>query len=270
MNQRTANRERGYALLMVLIALGLVAILLGVLESGAREDARTAIGLRDQAEAQAAADGAIWTALWQVIPAHTSAWTADTSPHDLMIGGASVRVAAEDLADRVDLNRDSAAAVAVVLRGGGIDPGIAQAVSAKLIDWRSGNPNKEPLGAKLPDYRAAGLPYGPPNTDYENLGEAELVLGMTPAIAKILASGVTIYAFGQPQLTAVRNALELEALETALHSQPVPPTNPPVVFFYSLTARARTGDAVAFRHAVVRLDIDASNQGKFWRVMDWD
>jgi len=268
--RRQGGRDDGYALLMVLIALGLTAILLGEIESGAREQVVSAAGLRDQAAAQAAADGAVWTALWQVLPGRNDSWAADASPHDLVIGGAKVAVSAEDLADRVDLNRDSAAAVAVVLRGGGVDSATALALADKLVDWRTQDPAKSAEGAKLPEYRAAGLPYGPPNADYENLAETEMVLGITPAIARIVAVRTTIYSAGQPRPGAARDAVEQNALETALRSQPPPPPNPPVLFFYAITARAEVGSAVAIRHAVLRVDMDASNRGRFWRLLDWD
>jgi general secretion pathway protein K len=262
--------EQGYALLMVLIAVGLIAILLGEIESGAHTEAKIATGLRDQAQAQAAADGAIWQAAWQVLPGRDASWPADASGHEITVGDAAVEVSAEDLGGRVDLNRDSAEAVAVALQSLGLDGGRALMLGRRLTDWRGQNTEKQPLGAKGPEYRAAGLPYGPPNADYENIAEIELVLGMTPDIARALAPHVTIYSFGQPRLAAARNALELEALKTALRSQPAPASNPPAVFFYSLTARAQVGSATAMRTAVLRVDMNASNEGKFWRVLDWN
>ena len=94
--------EQGYALLMVLIAVALVSILLGVMESGAHEEAKIAIGLRDQAEAQAAADGGVWQAAWQSLPGHDTTWPADTRTRDITVGDAKVVVSVEDLADRVE------------------------------------------------------------------------------------------------------------------------------------------------------------------------
>jgi len=246
----TPDRERGYALLMVLVAVGLVAILLAQMEAGARGAAKIAGGLHDRAEAQAVADGAVWQALWQVIPGRDGSWPADTRIHPLTIGGQKVGVSIEDLADRVNINRDSAAAVAVLLAADGVSGADAAAIGAKIVDWRSLNPAKENLGAKLPEYRAAGLPYGPPNEDYQNLAELELVLGMTPKIARSLAHRVT--------------------LKTALETQPSPPLNAPSVFFYEITSRAKSGAATAFRDAVFRVDMNAANQGKFWRLLDWN
>jgi len=266
----TPDRERGYALLMVLVAVGLVAILLAQMEAGARGAAKIAGGLHDRAEAQAVADGAVWQALWQVIPGRDGSWPADTRIHPLTIGGQKVEVSIEDLADRVNINRDSAAAVAVLLAADGVSGADAAAIGAKIVDWRSLNPAKENLGAKLPEYRAAGLPYGPPNEDYQNLAELELVLGMTPKIARSLAHRVTIYSYGQPRLAAARDRVELDALKTALETQPSPPLNAPSVFFYEITSRAKSGAATAFRDAVFRVDMNAANQGKFWRLLDWN
>ncbi len=265
-----SRREQGYALLMVLIAVGLVAILLGQIENDAGTAARTAGDLRDQAQAQQTADGAIWHMLYAVLPGQSSSWAADGGVHQVSAGGVNVAVSAEDLADRLDLNRDSPAAIAVLLQAQGLDSGSALALGQKLVDWRSGLTDKEPMGAKLPDYQAAGLPYGPPNANFENLAEMELVLGMTPAIAVKLAPLVTVYSFGQPQIAAARTPLALEALRTALRGQPTPPANPASVFFFELTARARAGDATAIRHAVVRIDMNQANEGKFWRLVDWE
>ena len=255
---------------MVLIAVALVSILLGVMESGAHEEAKIAIGLRDQAEAQAAADGGVWQAVWQSLPGRDTTWPADTKSRDITVGDAKVVVSIEDLADRVDLNRDSGAAVAVVLQSLGIDGGVATGLGQKLTDWRSENTEKQAMGAKLPEYKGAGLPYGPPNEDYENLAEMELVLGMTPQIAKALAPHVTIYAFGLPELSAARSQVELNALKTALLGQPAPSPETPTVYFYSITAQAHVGGAVASRNAVLRIDMNASNGGRFWRLLDWN
>ena len=267
---KSRPHENGYALLMVLIAVGLVAIMLGLLESRAREEAETAIGLRDQAQAQAAVDGAIWQAVWQALPGHAPGWPADKSTHEITEGDAKVLVSVEDLAGRLDLNRDSAAAVAVILRSFGVDAGTALGLGQKLTDWRNDDTVKQTFGAKLPQYQAAGLPYGPPGTDYENPAEIEFVLGMTPEIAKALAPRVTIYSSGLPQLSAARDATEYAALSTALQSEPAPSREPSAVFFYSFVAHTHVGSATATRNAVLRLDMDASNQGKFWRVLEWD
>ena len=267
---KKGTREGGYALLMVLISLALVSVLLGQMESGAHGAAKLAGGLRDRAQAQAAADGAVWQGLWQSLPGRDESWPADTSTRVVSVGGAKVAIAVEDLGDRVNLNRDSAAAVAVVVRSLGITGTDAEALGEKITDWRALNPAKQNLGAKLPEYAAAGLPYGPPNEDYQNLAELELVLGMTPSLARALAQKVTIYSFGPPRLADARDPVEREALKIALESQPSPPLNAQSVFFYSFTAKTQIGSATAYRRAIFRIDMNAANQGKFWRLLEWE
>jgi general secretion pathway protein K len=262
------QREQGYALLITLVTVGLVAIVLGQMEMTARRGAQIAIGLRDQAAAKMAADGAIWNALFHSLPGQ-AAWGTDVTPHTMKLGDASIEVEVENLADRVDLNRDSAASAAVMLRADGVDGGAALALGQKLTDWRGQNPAKQPMGAKLPEYRAAHLPYAPPNENYENLAETELVMGISPDLARKLENHVTIYGFGQPQIAMAHDRLQLEALKTALQGQPAPPDEPPSIFFFAVTAHAHQGHAEVVRKAVFRVNMDASNQGQFWRVMEW-
>jgi len=267
---RSKTGEQGYALLTVLIAVALVSVLLGVMESGAREEAKIAMGLRDQAQAQATADGAVWQAAWQALPGHEKILKAGNRNQEIVVGTAQVFITAENLADRVDLNRDPAEAIAAALRSLHLGGEATLALAERLVDWRSQNVIKEPMGAKLAEYRAASLPYGPPNANYENLAEISLIPGMTPQITKFVANLVTIYSFGPPRPYEARNTDERAGLKIGQIDEPYPPSDPPSVYFYSFTARSRRGNATAFRSAVFRLDMNANNQGNFWRLLSWD
>ena len=77
-------------------------------------------------------------------------------------------------------------------------------------------------------------------------------------------------AVDESRIRALAPEVDLPALSTALQSEPAPSREPSAVFFYSFVAHTHVGSATATRNAVLRLDMDASNQGKFWRVLEWD
>ena len=84
--------------------------------------------------------------------------------------------------------------------------------SARRRPWQNGWPPRsstgEPAGAnardggaKAPQYRAAGLPYGPPGTPFQSVDELADVLGMTPALFARLAPHLTVFTDGDPDLS---------------------------------------------------------------------
>jgi general secretion pathway protein K len=111
----------------------------------------------------------------------------------------------QDVAGLVDLNAANASQLAALLRGAGYAPDTAEALSARIVDWRSAPVGNAPDGASDADYTSAGLP-PPPHRPFLSEREVGQVLGVGPALAACLEPELTVFS-GSPAVdTAVAPA----------------------------------------------------------------
>lgn len=178
-------------------------------------NSRTAIGLsanlRAAAQARAADDGAINEAIFHDLTAGNAHWPADSSAHVLTIGKLGVTVRIETLAGRVNPNIASGALLTGLLRAVG-EPGNAAAELARnILDWRSPAPSLQAAAELLDAYRATGMSYGPPGTQFSDLDQLADVMGFTPALLAQLKPHMSLYQPGDPDPSvadpAVRQAI---------------------------------------------------------------
>src|SRR6478736_3922489 len=114
----------------------------------------------------------------------------------------AIAASAVDEAAKIDLNAAPDALLRnVLIVTGGLDEPAANALVDAIADWRDPDELRRPNGAELPEYRAAGLKYGPANAPFETVGEAARVLGMTPAVFRRVARVATVYS-RQPGINA--------------------------------------------------------------------
>ena len=187
------GREGGFALLLVLWALALLALLVTQLTAAGRSETQIAANLRVNAVLQAAADGAVHEAmlrLWR------GEWPANGRPHELRAGDAVVVVRVTDQARLVNPNTAPVTAMQLLLRSAGVDGNKAGVLARAIVDWRSPGPQSLSGGLKLAQYQAAGLPYGPPNRPFDSLNELGLVAGMTPALLARIKPVMSLYQEG--------------------------------------------------------------------------
>ena len=107
----------------------------------------------------------------------------------------------ENESDRVNLNTASAALLRALIIEVGRRRRWPNGLSAAILDWRTAGTNARDGGAKAAQYRAAGLPYAPPGTPFQSVGELADVLGMTPALFDRLAPHLTVLTDGDPDLS---------------------------------------------------------------------
>jgi general secretion pathway protein K len=84
------GREHGFALVIVLLSLGALALLIAGLTASSRQETGLADAVRGGAAAEAAADGAVQRAIFQL---HAEAWLADGRPRRIAIGQAAATAA---------------------------------------------------------------------------------------------------------------------------------------------------------------------------------
>src|SRR5438874_4375573 len=115
-----ARGQRGFALLIVLWTLVLIAFIVAHVTAAGRTEIRIAGNLAANAAAQAAADGAIYQAIFKLSePRPDQRWVADSGVHELRIGESRIALRIEDEAGRINPNLASAALLAALLQAVG-------------------------------------------------------------------------------------------------------------------------------------------------------
>jgi general secretion pathway protein K len=208
-SSRKPGERRGFALLIVLWTLVLLALLVAHLTATGRSETKIASNYAANAQAEAQADGAVFEATFHII---NGEWAADGSTQtlDLAHGRATVTLLSES--GKINPNIASTDLLSSLLRVLGVDAGHASALASAIADWREPGDQPRPDGAKAPQYNAAGLDYGPPDAPFESLDEIGRVLGMTPQLAAALRPHLTLYSYSDPDPSAA-DPVVLQALK---------------------------------------------------------
>ena len=250
---RTA-RERGFALLIVLWVAGILSLLVAVLISESRGEAKLTTTLHEAAAARAAADGAIASVVIDVLRAGsaTAGW--------LPFGPFRVAIRTEELSGRINPNVAPADMLQALLLRLGVEPRRAAALAASIVDWRT-------PGAivRASEYRAVGLPYGPPGRPFESIEELRYVAGMTYEVLAAMKPHLTLWS--QDPNPALADPVVLAALRDS--GAPFSAGRPNVARVLGITATAISRDNVhIMRYAVVSFGY--SPDGRGWRILEWD
>ena len=262
------RRERGFALLVVLWTLGLLALLGTQFVAAGRADMSLAGNLRAAAMVEAATSGAIQQAVFQLLQQGPGGWRANGGPYQVRIGGTQVTIGIADEGDRLNPNLADQSVLTALLGQVGADPNTAAAVAAAILDWRTGGDLARPGGAKAPQYSAAGRAYGPPNAPFRGVDELGLVLGMTPALLERLRPHLTVFTdfapLGDSSDPIVAAALRVTAPAGA------PPAGGDLgdIAVARITATGRgPDDAAVTLRAIVRLN--ATPDGLPFEILFW-
>jgi general secretion pathway protein K len=285
------SRERGVALVLVMW----VAVLLTVIASSFIVERRTEMlvvrNSVSMARAEAIANAGVQRAVFEMYRADNSpdAWKRDGVVHDWSFDAVPVKVEIRDESAKIDINTGSDA----LLRGLFLSQGLADDEAARIVDaildWRDPDSFRRPNGAEEPEYRAAGLSYGPANAPFQAIEELQLVLGMRPELYRRIAPMITVFsrqAGINPQLASREVLLALPGITSdvvdeylsrrdAALAQGVPPPPFPAAGQYSsaytmvstIRSEARLDDGTVFtREAVVLL---RPSPGKIVTYVAW-
>jgi general secretion pathway protein K len=250
-----ARGQRGFALLIVLWMLVLIAFITAHVTAAGRTEIRIAGNLAANAAAQAAADGATYQAIFSLAdPRPELRWALDRTPHDIDIGGSRVTLRLEDEDARVNPSYASPALLAALLQVVGSDPGSAASLANAIAEWAGSG--QRPPAAVLAEYQAAGLDYSPPGAPLESLDELLRVRGMTPALFAALRPHLTL--FGQPVPDRAGADAEIAAALALLPprtggAQPLQPIASDTMTARILATAQGPGNAIATRVAVARI-----------------
>jgi general secretion pathway protein K len=256
LSQLPPGGQRGFALLIVLWVLVLIAFITAHVTASGRTEIRIAGNLSANAAAQAAADGGIYQAIFNLSdPRPERRWALDRAAHEVQIGRSRVTLQLEDEDARINPSYGSTALLEALLRVVGSDPGSAAGLANAIAEW-VGSARQRPPVALLAEYQAIGLDYGPPGTPLESLDELARVRGMTPALLAALRPHLTL--FGQPVPDrAAADAEVAAALDLAGRTAPasaVATAAAPDLFTVRIHATARgPANAAVTRTAIARV-----------------
>jgi len=210
------RRNSGFALIIVLWTLVLIAFVVAHLTAAGRTEIRIARNLVTNAVTQAAADGAIFEAIFNLSdPQPQNRWPVDGNPRELVIGNSRVVVWLEDEAWWINPNSASPALLEGLLRATGSDPESARRLANAIGEWAGSAPVARPQSVVLADYRAAGLDYGPPGAPFETPDELGRVIGMTPATLAAIRPHLTLFGPPQPNAASTDPFVAAALAETA-------------------------------------------------------
>lgn len=263
------TRESGFAILIVLWSLALIALLVAHLLANGRTELRLVANLSSAENIQAFADGAIYEATFRVMAGQ---WAADGEERQLHIGAGYAELRIVDLGGRINPNRVSSAVMQRLLVEIGAMPAQADRIAAAMEDWRTPGEEAQPLGAKAQQYLSARRGYVPTGQPFRNLQEIGLVLGMTPNLLAALAPHVSVFAPATPDpLRAdplVARALGNES-EGSVAVGTRSESLQPVVVEITAVASAPSGTRFS-RRAVIALLPPGRGNPNPWRILAWE
>lgn len=260
------RRDRGFALLIVLWAVVLLALLATQLMAAGRTELQLAANLRSAAAAEAAADGAVQEAVFHLLdPADP--WLADGAERSLRVPGGRAVLRIEDESGKINPNTASPELLRALLRRAGADGRAADGIAAAIVDWRFPSSQGQPGGVKDAQYRAAGREYGPAGAPFRSAAELGAVLGMTPELLARLEPNVSVLTDTDPDLSA-SPPLVRQAIQDLRGSRPATSRARPLRTV-AISARV-AGDAGGRfgRRAVVKLGI--APKEPLFQVLTWE
>lgn len=269
---RPAARDGGFALLLVLWAMVLLAILAAQVTGAGRAESHLAAAMRISAQLQEAADGAVYETIWHLLDGSGEAWPVGAGSYELAEPGARVHVDIEDERGKLDINQVPVQLLQALFGVLGFDNATAMQAAQGIEDWhQQGGPNDSDSGVPA-EYRMEGRPWGPPGQEFERLDELKLVRGMTPDLYRAARPYLTLaleqgpwlpYA-SPPVLAAIARAKRLANLTVDQ-----PDARGPVVLRLTATATGPEG-ARFIRRVLLRMDGSLSGPAWKYRFLSWD
>ncbi len=194
----TAKRERGFILVAVLWAAGLLAVLTAAFSLSVRTHVRVAANLTDSAAAEALADAGVMLAILDLTAANADKpprFEADGRAVGCSVAGEGwLSIQVSDEAARIDVNSAGVPILQALLVGLNETPERALALAEAIFDYRDRDDIRKPNGAERAEYLAAGLAWTPKNAPFDTVGELGQVLGMTPALLAKMQPHVGVHS----------------------------------------------------------------------------
>ena len=205
-----ASASRGWALVSVLWIVSMLAMLAAATQALTLTSYRTERRAEDAARADADLDAAIVRAVAGITdPDLSRRWRVDGVAQGFAFDGAAMKVSVQDELGRIDLNACDGSLLRQLLQAAGMQNDDADALTDKILDWRSPSTLHRLHGATDADYAAKGYPYRQRHGAFQTVDELRLVMGMNDALFARIRPALTVYTH-RPMFdptTAPREAL---------------------------------------------------------------
>jgi general secretion pathway protein K len=185
-------QDRGAALILVIWAIGLMAVIAALIARDTHLDALEGNRLRDAVSGQMLIESGQRIALARL--AEPAVGNSIGFPIVCDVEGGRLLIDARPITALIDINaaqESMLSALFVALGARGPD---AASFAARIADYRDGDTTVRPGGAEYPDYVRAGLDHGPANRPFTRTGELSEVLGLPPELVAAALPHVTAHS----------------------------------------------------------------------------
>ncbi len=231
MNARpcAAPNQDGIALVLVLWVLTLLTVMAVGLTAAQRSETALTENQIDDARFRAVADAAIAYAMYSfLLPADllpeqmpeqigdesgaAAAWVPNGAPRNWAFGGMRVEIAVFNEQSRINLNEAQTDLLQALMIAMGVSDDQAVAIADAIADWRDGDDLRLLNGAEDGDYADSGRVVGAKDEPFTAVEELQQVLGITPALYRLLRPSLTVDSQGARVDEAFATAPVLAAL----------------------------------------------------------
>lgn len=267
------TRQRGAALLLVMWVVLLLAGLVAGYAMASRIESLQGNGVARGLVASEAARAGVEVAasrMLQTDPARR--WAPDGRGYRLDFDGIAVEVSVRDELGKIDLNLAPQDLLAKLFVQLGETGEAAGRIAGAIVDWRDEDTLVQPAGgAEDGHYRAAGLPWGAKDANFETVAEVEQVLGMRPALYAAAAPHLTIHALGVAPDPRFADDIVLAAMGIDRPASPDPRAAPPAGSgTYSIHSRATLPEGRRAQLSVVLRMGGSSLPGSTYTTLGWE
>jgi general secretion pathway protein K len=262
--------RRGFALVIVLWSMALLALLAAQLTSSARVQLRLAANTRDTATAEAAADGAIREAMFAL--AGDAATGSPGQRRRIRIGDAVVDVVLDDEAAKINPNATSLQVLRGLLAAVGVDQARAARLAGEIVDWRNRSTDSILGGPKVDQYRMRGLPYRSADRPFDSVDEISLIPDMTRDIIARLSPWLSVWHEGDVSARTDTSPVESVMADASVSRAGAPgPGYHSANLIMRVTATAVVHGQTRFvRSAVVRIRELGTSDGALFQILTWN
>lgn len=228
--RRGSRGDAGFALLVVIWAIGIISLLIVTVMTTARWGLQTAFNTANAARAALVAEAAISLATLGAANDLAAASPTGAPPvHDgqplfCRIADAAVVIAVESESGKIDLNAAPPNVLTMLFQGFGVDPRRSAAIASAIFEYRTLSPGPMgKIGEASPD---AERPFRPKHALFQSVLELEQVAGVDHELAQLVTPFVTVHS----------------------HTPGVSPQSAPPALFAALSG-ASLADVLALREA---------------------
>ena len=245
--------QAGFALLIVLWSMVLVSLLVTGITAAGRGQLLLASNLRRAAAAEAAADGGVAEAIFHLADPTVAAWPVDGTPHTARIAQYTLTIRVMDEAAFLNPNTARPELMAALMTALGVDPSRAGSLAQAIADWRTPGAREQVIQR----YRSSGMTMAPTGQNFRSVDELRFVIGMTPDLLARLKPHLSVFAFGQLQLSRADALIQAAVRSLGEPGLAISTSSSRVV---DITADAQGADHARFvRHAIVSLNAGAAD-----------